>query len=924
MSTTFRKRALAEAARYGSDSWVFLRELLQNARDANAKRVEIEVRSDGRQESIRCRDDGSGMSYRHARRYLFALYASSKEGDTHQVGQFGVGFWSVLRFAPQTVTIRSRTRDEEGWQVVVDGDLGETERSAVELPVGTEILLERPVKASSKKTSHPLEEKVERALQRYGRFVTRKDASARPLEVRLNGRLINEEMTLPAPSATFRGRGFRGVVGLGAEPRVELFANGLFVRRASCLEDLLEDSDRRRRDGRESLTLPGSLAPQVVLDSQKLEVMLARSDVRETRELERLVRAAEKELARLVERQLQSLRPQPWYLPLWGRAREAWGRVPTTWAAIGGLVGFMAAAALAWQGGEMGFVPPLLPSSGIEAYSDLASRYQGPQLDAFGRSQPQVELRYEPPDEVLFWRALQVEDPSRWSSESQPTATQQYVGIRCEEDCVNVTLTAAAQPGLLRLPVPTGHRLDPQSVRLNGEPQRVFATAADEPVISLGALGAGILEYRTGWAPAPLRNLPPVREPPAELREAAAALQGMTAQEKVRLAVDWVQRRVEYDRSDAAVALSRQARDAGNGFLAAALASGKGDCDVQNGVLVALLRLADVEARLAVGWVGISGRLVPGLHAWAEYLEVGRRWRVADASTRFSRGTVAGGDRPAPRAAPIEAAPSSDFPLFVGDDPPPPLGPNQLRTNWPIWQLLGLGSLLLLLILAIRSRRGLGSVHVATDSNLAALLGGALEHAELARLPVLLHGRFVPLLDRGAISLHHAQRLASKGRLYSSTQGSELARKASRQSLVIIDASVPEGQVVSLGVGAVDLDEWAALLERSQPSKLADELNGVLRDLGERWTVATVPALGQRLRQIDLSRIGLGERVVLIDPEDGSFAGLGEHSRDRPATSVLVALDGVIPEIDLPPHRRAHLLAVLADRALAESCREAV
>ena len=38
---SFRRRALAEAARYGSDPWVFVRELLQNARDAGAREVLI-------------------------------------------------------------------------------------------------------------------------------------------------------------------------------------------------------------------------------------------------------------------------------------------------------------------------------------------------------------------------------------------------------------------------------------------------------------------------------------------------------------------------------------------------------------------------------------------------------------------------------------------------------------------------------------------------------------------------------------------------------------------------------------------------------------------------------------------------------------------------------------------------------------------
>lgn len=88
----FRGRARVEADRYGPDPWVFVRELLQNARDAGATAVEILVAEEAGQLRVEVRDDGEGMSYEHARRYLFALYASSKESRVDQAGRFGVGF----------------------------------------------------------------------------------------------------------------------------------------------------------------------------------------------------------------------------------------------------------------------------------------------------------------------------------------------------------------------------------------------------------------------------------------------------------------------------------------------------------------------------------------------------------------------------------------------------------------------------------------------------------------------------------------------------------------------------------------------------------------------------------------------------------------------------------------------------------------
>src|SRR5437868_4778294 len=96
----FLERARREALRYGSDPWVFVRELLQNGRDAGATAVTFDVDENGGVASIVCTDDGSGMTFLHARKYLFALYASSKEADRGAAGRFGVGFWSILRFDP--------------------------------------------------------------------------------------------------------------------------------------------------------------------------------------------------------------------------------------------------------------------------------------------------------------------------------------------------------------------------------------------------------------------------------------------------------------------------------------------------------------------------------------------------------------------------------------------------------------------------------------------------------------------------------------------------------------------------------------------------------------------------------------------------------------------------------------------------------
>ena len=77
LSTTFLRRARLEAERYGADPWVFVREFTQNARDAGASRVEIHVAPTSQGTSLTFVDEGAGMSWNHAQRFLFSSYSSS-------------------------------------------------------------------------------------------------------------------------------------------------------------------------------------------------------------------------------------------------------------------------------------------------------------------------------------------------------------------------------------------------------------------------------------------------------------------------------------------------------------------------------------------------------------------------------------------------------------------------------------------------------------------------------------------------------------------------------------------------------------------------------------------------------------------------------------------------------------------------------
>ena len=91
------------------------------------------------------------------------------------------------------------------------------------------------------------------------------------------------------------------------------------------------------------------------------------------------------------------------------------------------------------------------------------------------------------------------------------------------------------------------------------------------------------------------------------------------------------------------------------GFIQRTLSIGAGDCDVQNGLLTALAQAAGVPARLAVGYLGQAGRVLPQLHGWVEYRQ-GNRWLVADATVSAGGRRVVGGDGHVAVAAPAVAS----------------------------------------------------------------------------------------------------------------------------------------------------------------------------------------------------------------------------------------------------------------------------
>ncbi len=903
----FVQRARREAQRYGSDPWVFLRELLQNARDAKVRRVVLTTGQADGTETITCWDDGLGMSVAHARRYLFKLYASSKESARGAAGRFGVGFWSILLFQPSRISIESRRATGAAWRIELDGDLERFERTASDLAVpGTRITLQRP------QTRLRLARDVAEAAGAAVRGLRRRHGKGL-VSVRVDGRQVNRALSLPAPSLSFGSRTARGVVALGPTPAVELYARGLHVRTATEMGDLLSSASRKRDAGtRFSGGEERGLAPQALLDGDGLNVLLARSDVGDDRALRRLVSRGRRELARLLDYQIDSLRPRS---PLrrvgdWiaERASDSPGLVVAGSALVGALGVFAftgpstqpeaiagpAATQAAVRGTSVVLdrVDRSLPPRG-RGYRDLARDYAGPSVDPVA-ALPRPALRYVPPEARLYVAALLV---SRLDGAGTPIVgsdtSSRYLGVDCGTGCVEIELAVDDGPGTLRVPVPTGHRLVDGSVVLEGRSIQPTSTSQGEPVIGLDTRIQGLLRYRTG--PGSGRGGPDgaPRAPSVALAGPSRTLLAMPAGERVRAATRWVAESIPYSSSAGVPAA------VSGPFVERALAAGAGDCDVQNAVLAELLTSVGYAARLAIGFVGDHGLATDRLHAWVEYREGGGPWRVADASLEAS---------PALTAPPLSVAARSQQPGY-----PSALGLS-LATG-----------LLVIALVAMRRTRVTRTLRTDSSRQAADLVRGALQHPDaFAGASAVFRRRLLPTLAGRPLTIGEAWNRAYRQRLFSALPSSDIGCAVAQAGVSVLDTTHAESATAAELLGAVSLTAWDDLVRSSHETPLLAAANAAFAAAGEPWRIRAPrapapPAILELPTRVELGRGLTLSHLLIVEAERSELAHATDLLASDPGLATLLALDALAELLELPADRRAALMSPVARRAIEEA-----
>lgn len=846
----FAELARAGIRDYGDDPWCFLRELAQNGRDAGAGRIDVQTfhrpaAAGGMEEGLIFSDDGAGMGQAYARRYLFRLYASEKGEDPLAAGKYGIGFWAVLKFAPQRLEIHSCT-GRENWAVSCADDLTPTPVPSHRRERGTSVVLVRPAQFPD---GESLRAAVAAGLDHYCRHLRRRRGRFRPLPVWLDGRRIDRPLQAAGKmSLYFRTARVEGVVAVGDEPRVELLVRGLPVWRGSLLDEL-RVTGRRPYGGR---PVGSGVAPVFLLNSSELDVTLRRDAVMENRALQRLVHDAEeaqRELLRRFAGRAFGWSGREWLLSGWQRLKRTIGG-HTAWRWLLLLVPLVALEVMVLQR-----IVPMRSGSPPQTAPVRQGEYRGAGVVSAAGSLAELDLRYTPPKPLL----LRLESAWRYDAAAGllPGAGLPEDGLRPVVDGESIELRLRVrQPGPQVLPEPSGFAWDAaRGVRGSSGalpmPTRVGETwvLAEAPVGEIAYFCRGAAGTLAPAARMALLEMPPTHLP-EEFTVRLASAEIPAPPEAVRRVTAAVTMHMRYDRSPDTIRL--YARPDARPWAHRVWSIGRGDCDVLNGLAVLGLRRLGVPARLALGVVGEAGAARPEWHAWAEYFA--GSWKTLDVTTERA-------------VVPLASPSTPSLPV-----PPPPRRPEVPVSFWILAALTSGGALFLLRWLLHRRQHAADPAPVGR-AEMVRLAAAALVEPRLWKIGDLLHFPILPTLHGRRISVRRALRLAEQGRLYMAAREKLTAWRVAAGGATVLNGADEEYRpLLRLLPGVCDLDRLVEMLR--QP--LVSPAEAAVMASFNRLLGAVVPRAPRCLWS------GAADTATVVDvdvPRGWDGDGSGAHGR---------------------------------------------
>lgn len=913
----FFERARREARRYGEDPWVFLRELVQNSRDARADRVELETRIGKRNEFLICRDNGLGMDRARIENYLLRLYASTKEEEQSSIGFFGVGFWSVLLFQPAVIRLAS---SREGRTVAFEIRLADFRIRPLRVTLpgqGTEVVLVRPRKNLKSGGSELADRMRERLLHYAGHVKPLPDRRA--FELFCNGEKLNRDFALPE----FGGKrvktgAFEGTIGFGTHPSVKIYKGGILVRGLAGLAEVIPSRKSR---------LPASgwgLYPVIAMNVNDLELLMDRQTVYEDPLLYRMVDYCEKEILRLHKRLVKRLFPMnlknrvlSWFQGLRERAASLALFLP--FLLLTGL--------LLWSRVPKILLLPAAWGDSAQLWIDRVSEdWQGAIVDPKLAHDGQWAFRHDGPDGMLF----RIETLARYDvdlgltpvilTRIHPFAPPAVAS----EGRITIHIGISGSVTEFLLPMPDGYGLVNNS--LSKEISQAFFLWADhneDPLIKVKRPGR--LRYRVAPLreplPPPLITLGPISHWPPEYQHLLEQVRGLPPETMVSYLQKWLADRFVYSRAPDLVHRFNRSKER---WLEKALEARAGDCDVLNGILVLLLRSAGVHAELCVGLVGAGGTARSDLHAWGRYYL--RGWHSFDLTLHTpsteprttSRARDSSGGRD---SVPVEAPGLAD---------PERTGPGSRASGSPAQGRAGHGSgfpgavspgawFLLLLPLAglLAWRwRGRGDEPLVDEPLYMKNLFEHLFHFGGEKDPLRLQFRPIfPLLGGQRLSLYQIRRRADRGKLWGAVPGSEFCSMLAGRP-AILDRSSKIVQFLEPYLPSIPwLEDFELVLGPRLCHPLLEAAEREIRKLDPHFRIYPVGG-DQRLREVflPLKKGGSGQRFLLIGENHELLRGLSKNGTDFNPFELFSMMDKLLNKTTFYLGEKDRFLARYAER----------
>lgn len=253
-----------------------VRELIQNAADAGARRIEVDVSFDRLRSLVRLsvRDDGHGMGAEDVEGYLVIGRSDKGPGER---GRFGIGKLSPYAMGIDRMVVDTCDgRERHHLEFRPDGS-GEVEQRSVG-PRGTVVKVFKA--CDSREEAESLSDRLFSLVKETCGSLTI------PLDV--NGVSVNQDVVLPTPYAVrFEGAAGQGVLGVGGEPVRTLMGGGIVLEMGAPV-----------------------LGPELsyILDAPQLSPTLSRNAVRRDKAFDELLRLAQSNLPHLVSACAQVLR----------------------------------------------------------------------------------------------------------------------------------------------------------------------------------------------------------------------------------------------------------------------------------------------------------------------------------------------------------------------------------------------------------------------------------------------------------------------------------------------------------------------------------------------------------------------------------------------------------------------------------------